>query len=64
MTLDNLCIQRSSSVSHSACPDLVSGGERIKLKINIVNSSNLAGLVRGHLFKCLVTVVSLLCWRS
>ena len=34
--LDNLCIQHFSSLSRSDCPDLVSGGDRIKLRIDII----------------------------
>ena len=38
-------------MSLSAWPALVSGGARMKLKTNIDNKSNLAGLCRGHLLK-------------
>ena len=57
-TLGRRCIQRFSLRSLSACPDLVSGGEQMKHKIEISNPSNNAGCWCGHLLKCLVTVVS------
>ena len=47
-------------MSLSAGPALVSGGARIKLKTDIDEPSNLAGLCRGHLLKWRATVVSLL----
>ena len=56
----NGCIQNFSSMSLSAWPALVSGGARIKLKIDIHKPSYLAGSCRGHLLKWCGTVVSLL----
>ena len=53
-------VGRFSCLSLSACPALVSGGGRIKLKTDMFKPSNLAGVCHGHLLKWRAPVVSLL----
>ena len=61
--LDSVWIQCFSSVSLNSWLAGELGGWR-KLKIEIVMPSNLPGFCVGHLSKCLITVVSLLCLMS